>query len=460
MDIFIDPDSSFGLAEQIYEEVRTGIVEGRLGPGDRIPSSRELAETLGVSRHTVTRALGRLSGEGFLEGRRGGGTVVSDLFTSDVVPGPPDPVMHPVNPRPASRRYDMRASLPDKRLFPLADWKRYARMAIDLHTGWYADPAGLPDLRLVLARWVARSRGVEAGFREIVTTSGAQHAFYLIARSCLSPGSRVAMEDPGYVWFRSAVTAGGAEVVSVPVDAEGIVVDEIPDDVAAVYVTPSHQFPTGVTMSMSRRLHLLRLARERNMLVIEDDYDSEFRYVDRPLEPLYRLDNGESVAYVATMSKVLSPVLRLGYVVLPPSRVDDLVDMRQRMDFGPSEMQQQILHHYIADGLLARHIRKTHRIYQARRKKVNDFLNEVAKEGLVFRPRADAGLHASALLNERIDERALLADLDDRGFAIDGYSEYRHEPRGPSGLLFGFGSIDDRSLDDALPILAEAMRAF
>lgn len=352
----------------------------------------------------------------------------------------------------------MRASLPDKRLFPTADWKRYARIAVDLHTGWYADAAGLPELRLALARWVARSRGVEAGFREVVVTSGAQHAFHLIAKACLRSGDRIAMEEPGYSWFRSAAIAAGAEVVSVPVDDEGIVVDEIPDDVAAVYVTPSHQFPTGVIMSMARRLDLLGLARERGMLVIEDDYDSEFRYVDRPLEPLYRLDNGESVAYVATMSKILSPVLRLGYMVLPPTRVEDCVDERQRIDLGPSEMQQQILRHYIADGHLARHIRKAHRIYQRRRNKVHAFLERAVEDGHVVAPRANAGLHASAWLTDGIDEQSLLDALADRGFAIYGYSEFSSERPDPGGILLGFGSIDEGSLDEALPIIAEEMR--
>lgn len=447
-----------GLAEQLYEEVRAGIVEGRLGPGDRIPSSRDLADTLGVSRHTVTTALGRLTGEGFLEGKRGGGTVVSNLFTPDARPARPGPVLHPVRKAPLPQRYDMRASLPDSRLFPTAEWKRYARISIDLHTGWYADPAGVPDLRLALARWVGRSRGVDAGFREVVVTSGAQQAFHVTVQAFLQPGDRVAMEDPGYTWFREAATAAGAEVVAVPVDREGIVVADVPVDVAAVYVTPSHQFPTGAVMSMARRLDLLALAREQDMLIVEDDYDSEYRYVDRPLEPLYRLDNGESVIYVATMSKVLSPAIRLGYVVVPPNRVETFVDTRQRTDLGPTELQQQILRHFIADGHLSSHIRKTHRIYRKRRNRVLGFLQEASEEGLLVEARANAGLHASASLPTDIDESVLLEDLTAQGFAIYGYDDFRHQPTGRGGILFGFGAIDENGLDEALPNLAKTLR--
>jgi GntR family transcriptional regulator/MocR family aminotransferase len=457
VDIFIDPDSSTGLADQIYEEVRSGILDGRLGPGDRVPSSRELADVLGVSRHTVTRAFNRLTGEGFLVGRRGGGTVVSDLFTADSNPGPSHPVLQPARPQPTPPTYDLRPSLPDRDLFPLREWKRYARLAVDLHSGWYEDPAGLPELRLVLARWIGRSRGVDASFRQIVVTSGAQQAFFLIAKACLEPGSRVAMEDPGYIWFRSAMEAAGVEVVSVPVDDEGIVVADIPRDVAAVYVTPSHQFPTGVVMSMARRLDLLALARESDMLVLEDDYDSEFRYVDRPLEPIHRLDNGDSVAYIATMSKVLSPSLRLGYVVVPPEYLIRLVEFRQRMDLGPRGLDQQTLRHYIADGHLSRHIRKAHRIYQRRHDKVARHFSRLTEIGLVDNPRANAGLHASAPLSPGLDERQILADLAARGFAIDGYSDYQHDPDGPAGLLVGFGSIDEQRLDEALLIIEETL---
>ncbi|MCI0543124.1 MAG: aminotransferase class I/II-fold pyridoxal phosphate-dependent enzyme, partial [Actinobacteria bacterium] len=327
----VDEDSPVGLASQIYEEIRGGTLGGRLSPGDRLPASRELATTLGVSRHTVTTAYGHLAAEGFLDGRRGGGTVVSDMFAFREPDAESAPVLD--LPRPKSAQevvLDLQPGTPDRRLFPTREWKRHARWAVDRHEAGYGDPAGMADLRLVLARWIAKSRGVDASFRQLIVTSGAQQAFYLLIAACTSPGDLVAVEDPGYHRFRSVVEARGARVSPVPVDDEGIVVEAIPFGASVVYVTPSHQFPTGVTMSMSRRLALLELAEDHDMLVIEDDYDTEFRYVDRPLEPLYRLDRTGQVAYVASFSKTLSPALRLGYVVVPPQLLADLVDLGAR----------------------------------------------------------------------------------------------------------------------------------
>jgi len=286
-----------------------------------------------------------------LDGRRGGGTVISDLFALQDPDGGSEPV--PDLPRPESAPeivFDLRPGTPDPRLFPITDWKRHARWAVDQHDVSYGDPAGIADLRLVLARWVAKSRGVDASFRQLTVTSGAQQAFFLLIATCTVSGDTVSIEDPGYHRFRSVVEAQGARVTPIPVDDEGIVVDAIPLETKVVYVTPSHQFPTGVTMSMSRRLALLELARNRGMLIIEDDYDSEFRYVDRPLEPLYRLDRSGLVAYVASFSKTLSPALRLGCVVVPRDLLSDLLGLREQVDWAPSQVDQLTLKAYVADG--------------------------------------------------------------------------------------------------------------
>lgn len=458
MDIFIDPKSTAGLARQIFEEIRSGILDGRVGPGERLPSSRELAATLGVSRHTVTTALQRLSAEGFIEGRRGGGTIVSDLSgfraIGDRSERTPDLSGSRQQEPPA---LDLRPGTPDSRLFPTADWKRYTRWAVDQHEAIYGDPAGVADLRLILARWVARSRGVDASFRQLIVTSGAQQAFYLLVRACTEPGDVVAMEDPGYNRFRGVAEANAVEVVSIPVDAEGLVVDAIPTNVKLVHVTPSHQFPTGVTMSMARRLELLTMAHARGILIIEDDYDSEFRYVDRPLEPLYRLDRSDRVAYVATFSKTLSPALRLGYVVVPPSLHEQVLELRRQVDWAPSQIDQLTLRGYIADGHLDGHLRRTRRIYSGRHQRMAAFLERAAAQGLLQPVASNAGLHISARLSPFLDEAEVRASLADRGVAIEGYAEYSSARSADSGLVFGFGLVDSHQLEEAIRIVSDVI---
>lgn len=456
IDFFIDPESKIGLAEQIYEQVRGGIVGGRFGPGDRLPPSRELAAMLGVSRHTVTTAYGRLSAEGYLDGLRGGGTVVSDLFHHQA-PARRDEMAVPrdrVDARPV--RYDLRPGVPDPLLFPVAEWKRYVKWAVDRHDAVYQDPAGIADARLVLAKWIARSRGVDSGFRQLMVTSGAQQALFLLARVGLGEGGVAAIEDPGYRPFRRAVESIGGRVVPVPVDDEGVVVDAIPAEARLVYVTPSHQFPTGVTMSMRRRLDLLDLARRRDMLIVEDDYDSEYRYVDRPLEPLFRLDRHGTVAYVASFSKVLSPALRLGFTVVPARLVDELVELRQLIDWAPSAVDQLTLRGFVADGRLDRHLRRVRRIYQARHASLTAVLQRLADGGHVQPPTSQAGLHVSVRLDR--DETGIVDRLAEQGVAVDGFNSHSiATATAGHGLVFGFGSVTVDQLDEALSIVEDVI---
>ncbi|HSJ71399.1 MAG TPA: PLP-dependent aminotransferase family protein [Acidimicrobiia bacterium] len=458
MEIFIDPTSTTGLTNQVFEEIRSGILEGRVGPGERLPSTRELAVTLGVSRHTVTTAFQRLSAEGFIEGRRGGGTIVSDLSGFRAVLDRSERALDSSGlDEEAMPAFDLRPGTPDPRLFPTAEWRRYARWAVDQHDATYGDPAGVADLRRVLARWVARSRGVDASFRQLIVTSGAQQAFFLLIRACTEPGDVIAMEDPGYNRFRRMSEANGLEVVPIPVDSEGLVVDAIPPNVKLVHVTPSHQFPTGVTMSMARRLDLLSMAHARGVLIVEDDYDSEFRYVDRPLEPLYRLDRTGSVAYVATFSKTLSPALRLGYVVVPQSLHEQVLEVRRQVDWAPSHVDQLTLRGYIADGHLEGHLRRTRRIYMGRQQRMTAFLERAAAQGVLRPAASNAGLHISAGLSPALEEAKIMARLAERGVAIEGYAEYSSIQQADGGLVFGFGLVDSDQLEEAIRIVADVI---
>jgi GntR family transcriptional regulator/MocR family aminotransferase len=316
----------------------------------------------------------------------------------------------------------------------------------------------LIELRIALARWIARSRGVGATHEQVVVTCGAQQALYLLARSCVRNGDVVAIEDPGYLPFRRVVETIGADVVAVPVDDEGLVVDAIPSAARMVHVTPSHQFPTGITMSLRRRMALLSLARRHGMVIVEDDYDSEYRHVDRPLEPLFRLDRNGSVVYVASFSKILSPALRLGFAVVPPALLPAMLDLRRLIDWAPATVDQSALLGFVADGWLDRHLRRSRRVYRARHRLVSGWLERLAERGIVEAPPSNAGLHVAARLRGGRDEAEIIARLAERGVAIEGFgSSVVHAST--SGILLGFGLIDEGGLGDAMRVVEDVLAA-
>ena len=324
-------------AAAVYEQLRDAITSGRLVVGDRLPTSRDLAADIGLSRTTIATVYARLGAEGYTAGRTGDGTFVAARQHQGSRPG--------AGPRraalavPQPWRADLRTGRPDPRLFPVVAWRRSALSALQAPPPGYGDPAGLPSLRVALAAWVGRSRGVIAVPEHIVVTAGAQGAFDLLARTILAPAATIAVENPGYPPAWRAFGKAGARLVPVPVDSEGLVVEHIPTRARAVYTTPSHQAPTGAIMSTPRRRRLLDVARRHDFLVIEDDYDTEYRYVDRPIEPLQRLDP-ERVVYVGSFSKTISPSLRLGFIVCPPDLADALLATRADVDTQPPHLTQ------------------------------------------------------------------------------------------------------------------------
>jgi GntR family transcriptional regulator/MocR family aminotransferase len=274
-------------------------------------------------------------------------------------------------------------------------------------------------LRDAIAHWISRSRGLDAIADQIVVTSGAQQAIDLITRMFVRPGDIVAVEEPGYAPVRQLCAAVGADIRPVPVDAEGLVVERIPTGARLVYTTPAHQYPTGVVMSLPRRLALLDFAERHDVVVIEDDYDSEYRHVARPLEPLQRLDRNEHVIYVDTFSKTLSPALRLGFAVLPRPFIREFLSLRQLSDWQPAEPQQAAMTRFIADGHLGRHLRRTRKVYTARHRVVTEFLTTAVEHRLVqgFTPTC-AGLHITAALHDGVDEEAIHRSAEEAGVAV------------------------------------------
>jgi len=465
MDLFLDPESGEPLAGQLYEQLRRAITGGRLRPGDQLVPSRQLAAELGVSRHTVATAYGRLVAEGYAEGHAGGGSVVapaSPAPSKGVNGSGPAAALRPgrrfegwspyFRPPPYGCRFDLRPGLPDPTLFPTVLWRRRVAAAVSSEHREYGDPAGRIRLRRAIASWVARSRSVAAGEDTVVITCGAQHAVDLVARVLLEAGDCVAVEDPGYVPVARLFVALGARVVGVPVDEQGLVVDLLPPSARIVYVTPSHQYPLGTTMSMPRRRALLRWAERHDAAVIEDDYDTEFRYVDRPLEPLQALDANGRVVYVGSFSKTFSPSVRLGFAVVPRPLAEPIAALRQLIDWHPPTAMQTALAGFINDGLLDKHIRRCRRAYAERYHILTGALAGPLADHLTART-PNAGLHVAALLREGLREPEVLHTAARHGIVTAGLRDcFQTSPAQP-GLLIGFGAVSTTGLPTALRIL-------
>jgi GntR family transcriptional regulator/MocR family aminotransferase len=468
MDLFLDHGVKRGTTRQVYEQIRQAIAVGRLAGGDRLPPSRRLAAELGVARHTITTVYERLAAEGYTEGRAGGGTFVTGHELSSPVRQTAARLhlarrvaaarsTSPATPASAAR-FDLRRSIPDPALFPVEDWRRAMIPALRRPPAPHPDVAGSRRLRRVLAHWIGKSRGVECDEEHVLVTSGTHQAVDLVARVLLDPGDVVAVEEPCFPELRAIFTTLGARVVSAAVDGEGLVVSDLPPATRLVLVTPSHQFPLGVPMSIARRRELLRFADRHDTAIVEDDYDSEFRHVARPLEPLHRLDRRGRVVYVATFSKSLSPSLRLGFAVLPPSIAAAVGELRQVVDGRPPSMLQDALESFIASGALDRHLRRARRVYTARYETVADFLSRGrASEHLNPLPGC-AGLHTSAHLVSSPDESGVLRAAEQRGVLIHGLADTYSRPGQRPGISIGFGAVATTDLPAALDELLLAVR--
>ncbi|MGN7800682.1 MocR-like pyridoxine biosynthesis transcription factor PdxR [Leifsonia sp. 22587] len=471
MDLHVAIEGRGDRAERIYRQLRDAVLDGRLRRGERLPATRELAASLRVSRATVSTAYERLTAEGYLDARVGAGTFVaytpaerpaqpSGRRRGAVRPAPAwravdDPLW--IAPRPVA--YDFRIGSPDPALFPVDAWR--SAMTAELRgpavrTASYDDPAGVERLRVGIARHLGVARSVEAGPGDVVVTNGAQQAFDLLARVLLRPGDTVAVEDPGYPPVRQVFEMAGARVVPVPVDEDGLRVDLLPP-ARLVYVTPSHQFPLGGILPLERRVALLEWAARNDAVVIEDDYDSEYRFGARPLDPLQRLDAEGRVVYVGTFSKTMLPALRLGFVVAPPAVLAALRHAKRLADWHGDTVTQRAMARLLDSGAFARHVRAATRVYEER----HTLLRRAAEQldpGLVPVPSA-AGLHLALLQRGaeapfdvlRVAERAAVA-----GVAVQPVSRFR-TGAGPDGLLLGFGSIPAAQIPDGLRTLSEAI---
>lgn len=461
MDLHIHLGPGGHLARQIYRQLRDAILAGRLRAGERVPPTREVARRLDVSRNTVSLAYEWLVAEGFLAGRSGAGTFVERVGTERTTRRAAVPIRHRAvwdaikapSGRGFATRFDFGVGKPDASLFPFDAWRRLlARQIRGSKLGSdYGDPAGHPKLREAIARYVAVSRGVNAAAEDVIVTNGAQQAFDLIARVLIEPGMRVAVEEPGYPPPRLLFESCGAVVSPVRVDSSGLDPGSLPDQARLVYVTPSHQFPLGMPLTHARRVALLQWAEQRNALIIEDDYDSEFRFGGRPLETLQSIDRRGRVIYAGSFSKSLLPALRMGFLIASPSLRASLRAAAYVAGWYVQWPAQAALASFIDDGILAKHIRKMRRVYAERHDRILRRLAAGLANWLEPVPSV-SGMHLAARLRsgsvELEGEVARRAQAHDVG--LDRLSAYCASAKPQAGLVLGYGGIATEKIDEGL----------
>ena len=454
------------LSGEIYRQLRRAILDGRLRPGEFLPPTRELAQRLSVARMTVTVAYDRLAGEGFVSSRVGSGTFVTKHANPPRRESRRRPPDGPLRPRPAwnsiplsrafARRaqFDFRVGLPDGSLFPHNKWGRLVSGALRseaMDAIVYGEPAGYLPLREAIARHIGVSRGMEITAEDVTIVNGTQQGLDVVARTLLAPGDRVALEDPGYRMVRWLFESMGIRIRYVPVDMNGLTVAALPRRAQLVYVTPSHQYGLGVSMSFERRRALLQWAERNHAAIIEDDYDSEFRFTDRPIEPLQTLDTSGRVIYIGSFSKTMLPTIRLGFVVTPTSLRAAVHRAKQVADWHTPMPLQIALAQFIESGEFSRHVRKMREIYRGRREIVIETLTRQFGDHLEVVPSI-AGLHITALArNASAEEIQIIVEkASEAGVEVQELAPLTVTPPGQAGILLGYGAIPTAGIREGL----------
>jgi GntR family transcriptional regulator / MocR family aminotransferase len=476
----LDPTSGVPVSRQIYHRIRAAILAGQLTPGVRLPSSRALAVELGVSRTTTITAYERLRDEGYLDGRVGAGTTVAALVFPDRGgrarrPGSTrSPRLSAQGARLAAIRWRaphlspgsgppaFPVGRPALDAFPARLWATVVARRARRSTGallHYQHPAGFRPLREAVAAYVGMARGVRCTADHVLIVGGAQAGLSLTARLLLDPADEAWVEEPGYYGARGAVIAAGAIAVPIPVDDNGLDVDaarKLAPAARAAYVTPSHHFPLGVTMSLSRRLALLEWARSNDAFVVEDDYDSEYRYVGDPLPSLQGLDDSGHVIYVGSFSKVLFPALRIGYVIVPDELVDSFVTGHRFHSIHVGSLEQAALTDFITDGHLARHIRRMRTLYAHRGATLVGAARQDLSGVLSVAP-AHAGLHLVGWLSTHADDRDAATRAAAHGVDVQPVSAHCQLPYNRAGLLLGYAATPEPEIVAGVRRLADAL---
>ncbi len=479
----LDRASGVPLHKQIYDGYCSAILLGALRPGQQITSSRAFAAELRVSRFPVLNAYAQLLAEGYFESRTGAGTFVSASLPEQLMSVPRTatvPAGAPSGPRPVARRAFLVPSFsPSTTLpgwgafgvhqpafdqFPFPIWSSlvakhsHSPQANAIH---HVDPQGSLRFREEIAAYLRTARGVKCDPGQIMVVSGSQQALDITARVLFDPGNRVWVEEPGYPLERSVLTAAGCELCPVPVDHEGMEVEagmERYRKARAAFVTPSHQYPLGSTMSASRRLQLLNWAQSSGAWIIEDDYDSEYRFESQPVASLQGLDANSRVIYIGTFSKVLFASLRIGYIVIPPDLVDRFVALRFAMDIFPPYLYQEVLTDFMRMGHFGRHIRRMRRLYGERRNKLVNCLKEEFGNSIELHG-AEAGMHLAITFPNGIRDREIVARAAQERLWLWALSPSYMSEIVREGFILGFGSTPTEQISRAVSRLRALVMA-
>ena len=476
-------------SRSVYRQLKAAILDGRLTAGAKLPATRHSETFFGVSRNTAVEVYEKLLNEGYVVSRLGSGTYVADRIPVPAAPVSPnsdrgsDPRLNefwlrpdvtsamgfwrdwPERASPQSKLppVDFRPALLDSRLFPFEVFRRVSAKQL---RGLERKPARLKSaqgnqgnyyLREAIIKHIAITRAVVCQLEDILVTSGAQQAFDLLARALITPGKTVvAIEDPGYPPMRVAFAAAGARLVPVGIDDEGLIVDQLPPDVGVICVCPSHQFPLGVAMSMRRRKALVEFARSRGAVIIEDDYDGEFRYDGSPLAALRTPDAADVVFYVGTFSKCMLSALRLGFIVAPDWAMRTLVAAKNCLDWHCSTPVQMGVAGFIAEGHLTRHVRRMRELYKERRQWLLQCLQKDFTDWLQPIP-SFYGMHVAAVARAPMDLDQVAEHLHRNNVKIHALTRYYVGPRTKSGLIFGYGAAGIPEMNRGLSALRKAL---
>jgi GntR family transcriptional regulator/MocR family aminotransferase len=484
--IALDQTSALPLYRQLYNALRGAILAGQLKAGARLPATRALANALAISRNTVMNAYAQLLAEGYIEGEVGSGTYVARTLPDELLQARAHTTEGQQLPRVgqalsrrgarlASNQVPMsgfstefiafRPGLPALDAFPYELWarlvaRRWRRPQRSLLG--YGDPTGYGPLRQAIAAYLGEARAVRCQAQQVIVVAGSQQALDLTARMLLDEGDAAWIEDPGYLGARGALLGAGAQLIPVPVDDEGLDVASgavASQNARLIYVTPSHQYPYGVTMSLRRRLALLEWASQASAWVLEDDYDSEYRYAGRPLAALQGLDGEGRVIYLGTFSKVLFPALRLGYMIVPPDLVDAFATARALVDRHSPAVDQAALADFINAGHFARHIRRMRALYAERQALLVDAARHELS-GLLEVHSAEAGMHLVGWLPAGVDDVEASRRAAAYGVGAPPLSMYSLRPLRRGGLLLGYTAVGDREIRDGVQRLAKALHTF
>ncbi len=464
------------LFRQVYLGLRQAILSGTFPAGGRLPSTRDLAEQLGISRTVTLLAFDQLLAEGFVTGRGGSGTYVSAglgggapergkksarLRLSRYGSAAVDAAAIVDSPRRPSPllRYDFAYGRSDTETFPFAVWRRMLLRQLrkaSVREFDYGPAVGSLALREAICTHLRRSRAVVCDPSEVIVVNGSQQALDLVARVLVERGDRVAIEEPGYDGAREALRAAGAQLLPVAVDRDGLNPARLPDHASLVFVTPSHQFPTGAILPLARRLALLAWARRKNSVIVEDDYDGEFHYQGRPVESLQGLDKEGRIIYVGTFSRTVFPALRIGYLIVPKALVPAFTAAKWLNDFHSATLEQHTLAEFITSGMYERHLRRLRRRSTARREALLQAIHkhlgrrvEVTGDG--------SGAHVVLWPRKRISEAAIIARAGVQGVGIYGISHCFLTRPSRTGLMLGYSRLNEKEIQEGIRRLGEIL---